>query len=139
MFSVRSRIKDVFLNAAFVDEYVQAAKLLYRTLDGFLAEFGSATSPEMTMQRRPSFSTAALVFRGVVVLVEICDGDVRAFACVQNGDCAPDAGIGPGDERHLALQLFRSLVMGCVIHRREIELGFFAGFWRCVAWVVAAG
>ena len=39
---------------------------------------------------------------GVVVLVEIDDRDVGAFARVQDGDGAADAGIAAGDERDLA-------------------------------------
>ena len=57
------------------------------------------------MQRRPSFSTARLVVFGVLVLVEIGDGDVGAFAREQHRDGAADAGIGAGDQGHLARSL----------------------------------
>ena len=79
------------------------------------------------MQRRPSSSTARLGLLGVLVLVEIGDGDVGAFAREQHGHGAADAGIAAGDQRHLALQLARALVEGRVVHRRRVELGLDAG------------
>ena len=69
----------------------------------------------------------ALRLRGVVVFVEIGDGDIGAFAGEENGDRAADAGIAAGDERDLVLELVRALVMRRVVHRREFKVGFVPG------------
>ena len=49
-----------------------------------------------------------LGLRGVVMLAQIEDGDVGAFAGEQRRDRAADAAVGAGDERDLALQPVRA-------------------------------
>ena len=54
---------------------------------------------------------------GVLVRVEVGDGDVGAFAGEQHRHRAADARIGAGDQRRLAQQLLGALVVGRVVHR----------------------
>ena len=64
----------------------------------------SPRSPAMVIALRPSFSTICLRLRRVVMLAQIEDRDVGAFAREQGGDRAADAAVGAGDQRDLALQ-----------------------------------
>ena len=51
-----------------------------------------------------------LRLRGILVLVEVRQQYIRAFASVRDGDCAPDPAIGAGDQSALARQFVRSTV-----------------------------
>src|SRR5699024_10513723 len=51
-----------------------------------------------------------LGFRRIIVFAQVRDGDVRAFAREQGGNCPPDAAVRAGDQRDLALQPVRTLV-----------------------------
>ena len=77
----------------------------------------------MVIALRPSFSTISLVFCRVVMLAQIEDGDVGAFAREQSGDRAADAAVGAGDQRDLVLQ-----PAGAGIARLPVGLGFELAF-----------
>ena len=79
------------------------------------------------MQRRPSRFDGALGLLGVLVLVEIDDRDIGAFARKEHGDGAADAGVAAGDQRHHVLELVRALVAGRLEHRRLIQILLGAG------------
>lgn len=65
---------------------------------------------------RQQQATPSLVFDGslrgfrIRMLVEICDGDIGAFAREKNGDRPPDPRVSAGNERHHVLELFRPLI-----------------------------
>ena len=88
-----------------------------------LQKSASATSPGIENAAAAFLLDGLLGLLGVLVLVEISDGDVGAFAREQNGDRPADAGIAAGDQRHLVLKLLRALVVRGVVHRLEFELG----------------
>ena len=67
----------------------------------------SPRSPGTRIARRPSPSTICLGLLGVVMLAQIEDRDVGAFAGVERGDRAADAAVGAGDDRDLALEPVR--------------------------------
>ena len=83
------------------------------------AKAGSATSPLISMARRPSLLDRVLGLLGVLVGVEVGDGDVGAFAGEQHRHGPADAGVGAGDQRRLAGELLGALVIGRVVHRRR--------------------
>ena len=56
---------------------------------------------------------------GVLVGVEVGDGDVGAFAGEEHRHGTADAGVGAGDQRGLAGELLGTLVIGRVVHRRR--------------------
>jgi hypothetical protein len=58
-----------------------------------------------------------LVSLGILILVEVNNGDVRAFARVQHRHRAADAGVAAGDDRHLAGQL----AAAAVVRRHELR------------------
>ena len=62
------------------------------------------------------------------MLVEIADRDVGALARKKHRDRPPDAGVAAGDERDLVEKLVGALVVGRLVHRCRIELGFQSGF-----------
>ena len=61
------------------------------------------------------------------------DGDIGALACEEHCDGPADSGIAAGDEGDFALQLFRALVEGSVVHWRERKIRF------TPAWLDAPG
>ena len=74
-------------------------------LDGILAEFGIGN----VARKKNAVATLLLdgAFRlfGVLVLVEIGNGDVGSFTCVEHSDRAANTRVAAGDERNHAFQL----------------------------------
>src|SRR5581483_10406600 len=64
---------------------------------------------------------------GVLVFVEIDDGDISAFARVEYRDGAADSAIATGDNCYLVFKLFRSLVAGRIVHRLRGDVAFTSG------------
>ncbi len=124
---------DVLLERGVVDQDVEPAERLHGLRDRGLAEFRIGDVARQQDAAAPFVLDRALGFVGVLVLVEIGDRDVGAFAGEQHRDRAADAGIAAGDERHHVEKLFRALVMRRVVHRLQLEVGFEPGFFRCCA------
>ena len=68
------------------------------------------------------------------MLVEIGHGDISALAREQHCNCASDARVGAGDQRHLVQELLRTLIVGRVVHGRELEIGLVARFFQMLLW-----
>jgi hypothetical protein len=88
-----------------VDQDVQPAERGDRPADGLAAERlaphvpGHPDSPDPTLLDQPDR------LAGVAVLVQVDDGDARAFLRERDGHGAADAAVAPGDERDLAAEL----------------------------------
>ena len=117
----------VLLEGGVVDQHVEPAERRDRLATTFSQNFASLTSPATSRQRRPSASMQRLRLLGVVVLVEVGDGDVGAFAREQHRDGAADAGVAAGDDRREAFELAAAAVVGRQEPRRELEVGLAAG------------
>ena len=114
---------DVLLEGGVVDEDVELAELVDRLLDRVLAEFGVGDVAGEQDAAAAFLLDGLLGLLRVLVLVEIGERDVGAFACEEHRDRPADAGIAAGDERHLVEKLLRALVVRGVVHRLELELG----------------
>jgi hypothetical protein len=57
----------------------------------------------------------------------VADRDVGAFASIEQGDGAPDAGIAAGDQGDLAFELAGGAVAIGAIARTRVEFGFETG------------
>ena len=127
------------------DEDVELAELVRPSSRRAASQnFAFFRSPGISTQRRPSASTARHRFVGVALLLaEIGDRDVGAFARVQHRDRAADAGIAAGDQRALAFELAGGLVFRGLVARLRIELRFEPDaalllFRRTAAWARSA-
>ena len=114
----------MFLERGIVDEDVELAELRQDTLDRPLAEGGIRDIAADRNATAPFLLDRCDRRLRVTVLVEIGDGDVGAFAGEQDSHRAPDAGITACHERDQAVELFRPLVVGIVVHWLELEIGF---------------
>ena len=61
------------------------------------------------------------------MLLEVCDGDVGAFAREQHCDRAADSRVAAGDDRPKAVELAAAAVVRRHELRREREVGLVAG------------
>jgi hypothetical protein len=118
---------DVFLKAGVVDEDVEAAELLQGLLNGAGAEFRIA-NVAADQQAFPSFLLNRLPGAlGILILFQVDNRNIGAFARVQHGDAAPDAAVTAGDDRNLALELPRAEIVRRVVKGLGIELVFVPG------------
>jgi hypothetical protein len=107
-----------------VDENVDAAELIERGLDDLPTMRRRADVAGKQHGRASGFLHEALRLFCVVVLIEIGDDDVRAFARESDGDRAPDAAVRSGDDGLFAGQ-FAAPAIGilAVIGLRPHRLG----------------
>ena len=64
---------------------------------------------------------------GVFMFIEIDDGNIGAFARIENGDGAADTGIAAGDEGRHVLEFFGSLIPRRLEKRFLLEIRFEPG------------
>ena len=114
------------LLAGVVDEDVEPAELIDGLLHRLLAELLVADVAGNGDRLAPFLLDDLLGLGGVVMLAQIDDGDVRAFAREQRGDRAADAAVAAGDQRHLALQPAGARIARLPVGLR-LELALVAG------------
>ena len=98
------------LFAGIVDEDVELAELAHRFFDRALAEVLVADVAGNRDRPAAFLLDDGLGEGGIIMLAQIDDGDVGAFAREQGGDRAADAAVGAGDQRDLVLEAVRTLV-----------------------------
>ena len=104
-----------------VDEDINAAKLIDRTLDHRTA-MGRILQVAGDQHRLASLLLDQFLdLFGVIMLVQIGDQNVGAFARIGNGDGAANAAVASGDDRFLAVQPFGSLVAGLTVIRPRLH------------------
>src|SRR3981081_2018364 len=130
-------VLNVLLEGGVVHQHVKAAELLCGSGHSLLAEFRIGYITRNDNAVAPFLLDSFLGFFGIVMLIEIGDGDIGSLARKQNGYRAPDAGIAARNEGDFAVELLGALVMRGVTHRRELKFGFLArlakmllGKWR---------
>src|ERR1700729_120749 len=117
-------IGHMLLVGRVVDQDVEVAELKYRLFDGLLAE--------RAVGNVARYQDTLLAFRldgahghlGVVMLIEVNDRHVGAFARVENGNCSANAAVTAGDEGNFTLQLLRAFVARSLVHRSRAYLAF---------------
>ena len=102
----------MLLEGGVVDQHVEPAELLHGLRDRAVAEARVLDVAGDQQARRPSASTPRLRLLGVVVLVEVDDRHVGAFAGEQHGHGAADARVAAGDEGRHAFELAAAAVVG---------------------------
>ena len=114
-------ILHVLLERGVVHQHVQMAKLLDGPFNSFLAKISVSHVPRNS-DALPAFvlDRSLRLFR-VFVFVQIGDRHIRTLPCEQNSHGAADARIASGDQRYFPFELFRTLVMRRVVHRREFQ------------------
>src|SRR5664279_5445654 len=98
----------------------------------------SVTSPGMSRQRWPTPSMARCVLGVPLLLGEIDDRDVGAFAREEEGDGAADARVAAGDERDFPLELAGRHVGATFVARARRDRRLDAGM-RLVLFRVGKG
>ena len=96
------------LLAGIVDEDVEPAELLDRLPDGPFAELLVADVAGDRDRSAAFLLDDLLRLLRIVMLAQIKDCDVGAFAREQRGDGAADSAVGAGDQRDLALEPIRA-------------------------------
>ena len=118
---------DMLLKRSVVDEDVEAAEPLQGLLNGARAELRigdvAADQQAFTSLLLDSIHSAL----GVLLLFQVDDCNVGAFSRIQHGHAAPDPTVTAGDDRNLALELFRAEIMRRVVKRIGIEFVFVPG------------
>ena len=87
-----------------------------RLFDGLFAETAVGNVARYQDTILPFRLDGLLGLLRIIMLVEIDDRDVSAFARIEHGDRPADAAIAAGDEGDLALELLGPLVAGSLIH-----------------------
>jgi hypothetical protein len=103
------------------------AKLAHGSFDGLLAKTAVrdiAWNEDAALALGLDSSFRLL---GVFMLIQVDDGDIRAFAGLKNGNRPADAAIAACDECDFSLQLFRPLISRRVIHRCGLHLALESG------------
>ena len=101
------RILGVLLGGV-VDQDLEMPELVHRLADGIAAE-GFVADVAGDGQAAAALLLDPLAgLGGVLVLVQVDDGDVGALAGEGDGDGAADAAVAAGDEGHLPLELARA-------------------------------
>ena len=110
-----------------VDQDVDPAECLHDPPGGLAAKVGIA---DVTGDRDAPAAFALHLFArfvGVFMLVEIHDGDVRAFLGKGDGDRPPDPAVTPGDDGRLPLQFVGAPVLSALRIGERLHL-------RLVTW-----
>src|SRR4051794_26172499 len=98
------------LLAGVVDQDVETAEPVDGLLDRALAKLLVADVAGYR-DRAAAFAFDDLLgLRGIVMLAQIEDRDVSAFASVERRDSSADAAVGAGDQRDLALEPVRPFI-----------------------------
>ena len=115
-----AEIVGLVLLGGVVDQDVEAAELLHGCLDRIAAELLVSDVAGDLERAATLLLDRGHGLVGVLVLLEIDDGDLGAFPRHRHRDRAADAGIAAGDQRHLVFEpaatgIFR-LVVGLRPH-----------------------
>ena len=103
------------LLAGVVDQHIELAEGVDDLADRPEAEFLRPEIPRNGDGAAPFRLHDALGFRGVVMFAQIEDRNVGAFAREQGRNRAPDAAVGAGDDRYLAVQSPRPGIARCPV------------------------
>ena len=120
-------------NAALLTRTSSRPKLAHHLLDRPLAELAVLHVAGNDHAASTFGFDVLLGVPGVVMLVEIDDADVGAFAGEEDRHRAPDARVAAGHDRRHPLELAAALVVGREEARRERQVGFPAGLRRGAA------
>ena len=96
---------DVLLERGVVDQDVELAELVHGALHRVAAEFAVGDVARDRDAAAAFVLDRALRLGGVLMLGQVGDGHVGALAGEQHRHGAADAGIGAGDQCHLAIEL----------------------------------
>ena len=113
--------RRVHLERRVIDEHVQPAKFLNSLGDRLIAELLVRDIAGDENAFSPFGFDLFFRYLRVVMFIEVCDGDIRAFPGKQNGHGPADAGITAGNERNLVLQFPGPQVKRCVVQGRRIK------------------
>ena len=118
-------LRRVDLECGVVDENIERAELFDRPRHRPLAKV-LTRNVARDEDAFPSLGLHAFPgHRGIALLVlQIDDGDIRAFSREQDRYGAADAGIAACDERRFVVKLAGTAIKRRVIHRSGVQLGF---------------
>jgi len=121
----RVDIRLVLLVRGVVHEDVELAKGIHGLLHGFRAERRARDVAGKQQCCAPLVLNRLLrLLRVGLFLFQVNDRDVRPFACEQHGHRATDARVAPRDERDFALQFVGPPILGRLVPRTRLHVGF---------------
>jgi hypothetical protein len=123
------------LEGGVIHQHVDAAEFLHRALDDGAAVGRIGQVARHQDRLAAGFLDQALGFLRILVLVQVGDQDVRAFARERQGHGAADAAVGAGDQGRLAGQAAVADVAVFAVVGFRGEQGFAAR--GCLLWVSA--